>query len=130
MNIETIKALESERVSLVNQRGVIDLQIDAIDSLLKFQSKQKIEQLPVTLSNDEYPITKSITTKVVYTLSKIGQGTVPEIVEYILNHDESVNKNTIKTNVTLASSGLSRKENNNIQVIGKDGRANIYGYIE
>lgn len=79
------------------------------------------ETMSSTAVTSDYPIDKSLNEKVKYILSIKGEATSPEIEDFINSKESSpISKGYLS--VTL--SGLSKDEE--IKVVGKKGRANIY----
>ncbi len=123
MKEDIINSLKNERKVLSTKIAELQAKVDAINTLLPTE-----DQL-ITDKELTFPKGKTIAHKIEFTLSQIGESTAKEIANYILEHDDSVNRDTIHQTVTLITSSHSKERTGNITVKSKNGRSNIYGLL-
>ncbi len=137
MKEDTINSLKNERKVFSTKIAKLQAKVDAINTLLSTED-QLITDKELTFPKGKttfpkgkttFPKGKTIAHKIEFTLSQIGESTAKEIANYILEHDDSVNRDTIHQTVTLITSSHSKEGTGNITVKGKNGRSNIYGLL-
>lgn len=128
--LKTLYNLTLKKNELETQLNAINTAIESIKIAYGITEAYKIESsrtpnatVLVSSNAHTYPIDKGIAPKIVFTVKELGEADVNQIVNYILEKEPLLNRDTLHKNVTLIASNL--KKEGVLKIVRKDGLKNI-----